>query len=84
MFVEAQIMIDSTIALAIPSESIVEMDNKNYALTLDEKQGDSYYFTKIEVEIKQTYEGYSVINSKDKLAPETQFLTKSAFVLLRE
>ncbi len=84
MFVDANIVTDSTSAKALPTEAMVSIEDKNYVLVLDEKVGDTYYFNQEEVEVKGNYNGYSVIEIKNGSKPDTQFLTKGTFNLLGE
>jgi len=84
MFVEANVITDSAFAKALPSESIIVVDEVAYVLVLDKKEGDTYYFKQEEVVVKESYNGYSVIAPKNGFEPNTQFLTKGAFNLLGE
>jgi cobalt-zinc-cadmium efflux system membrane fusion protein len=84
MFVDASIVINSAFAKALPSSSIVTVDEISYILVLDEKQGDTYYFRQAEVEIVQESEGFSLVQFNTDLAADTQFLTKGVFNLLGE
>ncbi|SHJ35043.1 membrane fusion protein, cobalt-zinc-cadmium efflux system [Pseudozobellia thermophila] len=78
MFVEAQIVTETTRAKALPSESIIDIDDKNYVLLLDKKVDDDYYFRKMEVRIGDAYQGYSTIKNADTFGPTDQFLTQGA------
>ena len=84
MFLEAQIVTNSTSAKALPGEAIIEVDGKNYVLILDKKEGETYYFNQQEVELKNSYNGYSVIEIKNVFEENVQFLTRGAFNLLGE
>ncbi|MGB0656440.1 MAG: efflux RND transporter periplasmic adaptor subunit [Flavobacteriaceae bacterium] len=84
MFVEANIITESTIAKAIPNEAIIEIDDVAYVLILDKKDANNYFFKQIEVTIKESYKGYSTLESKNNFQPDTQFLTKGVFSLLGE
>ena len=84
MFVEANIITESTIAKAIPNEAIIEIDDVAYVLILDKKDENNYFFKQIEVTVKESYKGYSTLESKNNFQPDTQFLTKGVFSLLGE
>lgn len=84
MFVEANIITESTIAKAIPNEAIIEIDDVAYVLILDKKDANNYFFKQIEVTVKESYKGYSTLESKNNFQPDTQFLTKGVFSLLGE
>ena len=82
MFVDASIITDSTFSDALPSGSIIDVNGAPYILVLVKKEGDTYYFKQEEVEVKESYDGFSVIENKNGFKPNTQFLTKGAFNLL--
>jgi len=84
MFVEANIITDTTPAMALPSEAIVAIDDTAYVLVLKKKDGDDYYFNEHEVVIKDRYNNFFLVEIKDNVQPNTQFLTKGAFNLLGE
>jgi cobalt-zinc-cadmium efflux system membrane fusion protein len=84
MFVDAQIITTSTLEKALPSESVVVMDEVPYVLVLDEKDGNTYYFNKEEVRVKDSYNGYSIIENADVFKSDAQFLISGAFNLLGE
>ncbi|AEE19720.1 efflux RND transporter periplasmic adaptor subunit [Dokdonia sp. 4H-3-7-5] len=84
MFVDASIVTNSAFAKALPSSSIVTVDENSYILVLDEKQGDTYYFRQAEVEVVQESEGFSLVQFNTNMAADTQFLTKGVFNLLGE
>ncbi|WP_024771515.1 efflux RND transporter periplasmic adaptor subunit [Aquimarina macrocephali] len=84
MFVEATVITDSTFAKALPSEAIIVVDEVLYILVLDKKDGDTYYFHQEKVVVKETYDGFSVIENKAIFKSNTQFLTKGVFNLIGE
>ncbi|WP_339850118.1 efflux RND transporter periplasmic adaptor subunit [uncultured Dokdonia sp.] len=84
MFVDASIVTNSAFAKALPSSSIVTVDEISYILVLDEKKGDTYYFRQAEVEIVQESEGFSLVQFNTDMAADIQFLTKGVFNLLGE
>ena len=84
MFVDASIVTNSAFAKALPSSSIVTVDEISYILVLDEKKGDTYYFRQAEVEVVQESEGFSLVQFNTDMAADTQFLTKGVFNLLGE
>lgn len=82
MFVEANIITDSHVANALPSESIIVIDDISYVLVLDKKEGDTYFFKQEIVTVTDSYNGFSEIKIKDTLKSNAQFLTKGAFNLI--
>jgi cobalt-zinc-cadmium efflux system membrane fusion protein len=84
MFVNANIIVDSHVAKALPSESIILIEDIPYALVLDKKEGDTYYFKQHEVVVKNAYNEFTEIEANDAFDTNTQFLTKGAFNLLGE
>lgn len=84
MFVDADIITNSAFAKALPSESIIVVDEVSYILVLDKKEGETYYFNQEEVEVSETYDGFSIIKNKNGFKLDAQFLTKGTFNLLGE
>jgi cobalt-zinc-cadmium efflux system membrane fusion protein len=84
MFVDASIITNSVIKKSLPSDSFIEVDEVQYVLVLDEKVGNTYYFNREEVRVKESYNGYSVIENTDGFKPKAQFLIRGAFNLLGE
>lgn len=82
MFVEARIISNSTVSKALPSESIIVVDEIPYVLVLDKKEDNSYYFYREKVVVIGEYLGYSIIEGKNGFKSDEQFLTKGAFNLL--
>jgi cobalt-zinc-cadmium efflux system membrane fusion protein len=84
MFVDADIITNSAFAKALPSESMIVVDEVSYILVLDKKEGETYYFNQEEVEVSETYDGFSIIKNKNGFKLDAQFLTKGTFNLLGE
>lgn len=84
MFVEAHIITDSTLSQALPSESIIIVDEVPYILVLNKKEGNTYYFQQQKVEVKGEYNGFSIVEGENSFKPDAQFLTKGSFNLLGE
>ncbi len=60
-FIEAKIIIDSRKARALPTESIIKSDNKNYILILSEKKDTVVILRKVIVEIGDTNKTHTEI-----------------------
>jgi cobalt-zinc-cadmium efflux system membrane fusion protein len=84
MFVNADVVVESAFAKALPSNAVVEVDGKYYVVVLDAKNGDTYTFTPQEVQIEKSYLGYTKITNTDQFPADAQFLTSGAFNLLAE
>jgi cobalt-zinc-cadmium efflux system membrane fusion protein len=82
MFIDANIITDSAIAKALPSQTVVEVDGVFYVLVLDQKEDDTYYFNQEEIVVKRSYNGFTVIENKSSFDSETKFLTRGAFNLI--
>ncbi|AUC79426.1 efflux transporter periplasmic adaptor subunit [Nonlabens sp. MB-3u-79] len=82
MFIDASIITDSAFAKAVPNQAVVEVDGVFYVLVLDQKEGDTYYFNQEEVEVKSSYNGFTVIENKSSFDSDTKFLTQGAFNLI--
>jgi cobalt-zinc-cadmium efflux system membrane fusion protein len=84
MFVEAQIVTGTSDQWALPENAVVEMEGKNYVLLIENENAEEFEILPVEVKIGATYNGFTAIGKSEKFKPETKFLTKGAFVLLKE
>lgn len=84
MFVEAQIQTAEKKAKALPTESIVSLDNTNYVLILVDRTDSGYVFKRREVKLGDVYNGFTVITNSKDFKPDDQFVTKGAFPLIKE
>lgn len=83
MFVEAAIETSDAEGLALPIESIVELEGVSYALqVLPAKTG--YKFKRIALEIGETNNGFVEILERNNTILTSSFLTKGAFNLIQE
>ncbi|HNP68771.1 MAG TPA: efflux RND transporter periplasmic adaptor subunit [Aequorivita sp.] len=84
MFVEAQIVTGTSNQWALPENAVVEMEGKNYVLLIKNESAEEFEILPVEVKIGSTYNGFTAIGKSEEFKPETKFLTKGAFVLLKE
>ena len=84
MFVEANIITDTSKQISLPSNAIAVVDNESYVLVLDEKKEGIYYFKQVPVEILGSYKNRTSFNNLSSFQQDAQFLTKGAFSLIGE
>ena len=84
MSIEADIITETAMALAVPSRAVVETDSSLYVLVLEKEENGIYHFTQKEVVVNGQYNGYSALKNAQDFNPQTQFLIKEAFKLLGE
>lgn len=84
MFVEANIITDTSKQISLPSDAIAVVDNESYVLVLDEKKEGIYYFKQVPVEILGSYKNRTSFNNLSSFQQDAQFLTKGAFSLIGE
>lgn len=84
MFVDAIIVIDTVSKKALPSESIVTIDNLSYALILETDTDMGKQFKQVVVKIGESSEGYTAILNALDFKPTDKFLIKGAFNLIGE
>ncbi|TDS14269.1 cobalt-zinc-cadmium efflux system membrane fusion protein [Maribacter caenipelagi] len=84
MFVEANIITDTSKQISLPSDAIAVVDNESYVLVLDEKKEGIYYFKQLPVEILGSYKNRTSFNNLSSFQQDAQFLTKGAFSLIGE
>lgn len=82
MFVNADIITDSSVSNALPETAIVEIDESHYVLVLDEENNSDYYFTQIKVGQGKTFNGYTEIHDNVLLKASDKFLVNGAFSLI--
>lgn len=83
MFIEADIITDSTTNMALPNDAILEVDNAYYALVLTNTDNDSYYFEKAKLNIGEQTETHTTIENHESLV-DKDVLTQGGFMLLNE
>lgn len=84
MFVEANIITDSSKQMALPTDAIGVIDDQSYVLALDDTKEGSYYFKQVPVNVQGSYQDMSALGEKVIFEQGTQFLTKGAFSLIGE
>jgi len=83
MFVDAQIITESSQALALPNDAIITLDDKYYVLLINSKEEARYVFDQKEVTIGSSFNGYTRIKNTADFTENDQFLIKGAFNLIR-
>tara|TARA_R110002074_G_scaffold349981_2_gene520752 strand:- start:19428 stop:20570 length:1143 start_codon:yes stop_codon:yes gene_type:complete len=84
MFVEANIIIDSSTQWSLPSDAFGVIDDQSYVLLLDEEKEGNYYFKQVAVEAKGNYQNITAFDKTTIFGQEAQFLSKGAFSLIGE
>lgn len=83
MFIEAKIGVKSSKNTALPLSSVINSNEVNYVLALTKKENDLYYLQKTKVEIGLQDDQMVEILSKDDFNPNTIFLSKGGFQLIK-
>jgi cobalt-zinc-cadmium efflux system membrane fusion protein len=84
MFVEAEIYASSDSSLALPTNSVVSIENKSYILLKKERSKNEITFERVEVKPGQINGNYiEILNSRD-FKSDDQFLITGAFNLIQE
>ncbi|MCM4171002.1 efflux RND transporter periplasmic adaptor subunit [Arenibacter sp. TNZ] len=84
MFVEADIITENKSILALPSESVVGLDNVQNVLILSSEGKEGYSYETRAVKTGDTYNGYIAITDMGELKDSDQVIVKGAFNLLGE
>ena len=82
MFVEAAIITSNQSSNALPNESFVVQDNKQYVLSLVSEGSEGYVFENKAVGIGDTYNGYTAITEMGDLKDGDKVIIKGGFNLL--
>ena len=80
MFVEAEIITDSTQKMALPTNSILEEDGDFYVLALNSKNDSAYIFEKVKITLGLKSEAW--VEVMDSNLKEREILIKGAFLPL--
>jgi len=84
MFVEAEIYASSDSSLALPTNSVVSIENKSYILLKKEGSKNEITFERVEVKPGQINGNYiEILNARD-FKSDDQFLINGAFNLIQE
>ena len=84
MFVDAQIIVSKEQAKALPTQSIVSLDDMNYVLQLKKQNDSAYFFVRREVMLGDSFNGATVIENIGEFKESDLFLVKGAFSLIQE
>lgn len=79
MFVEANIIVDSKKALAIPKDALLNEENKNFILLLSKNKNGNYTFKKVAVTIGAVSEDYVEIIPDNQINKNSRILLKGAY-----
>ena len=83
MFVEAEIVTETTKGLALPKDAVIEHEDNYYVLVLEQKSNDNYHFEKIKIDVATQTENYvSILNTDDLI--DKDILIKGGFMLLND
>ncbi len=82
MFVEADIVTNSEIASALPSDAIIEVQGTNVALRLVSEEETAYLFEKVEIQTGAVFSGYTQIKNAESFNRKDPFLVKGTFDLI--
>lgn len=84
MFVEADIFIDSSTQMSVPTDAIGVIDDQSYVLLLDETKDNTYYFKQMAVKTLGSYQNMTALDKTTTFKEGAQFLTKGSFSLIGE
>jgi cobalt-zinc-cadmium efflux system membrane fusion protein len=82
MFVDAQIITQASQELALPDDAIISIDDSHYVL-LNTSKDDTYLFSRKEVIIGASYNGFTMIKNAADFDENDAFMIKGAFNLIR-
>ncbi len=83
MFVDADIIIDSTKSMGLSKEAIIEVGDAFYVLVLEEQQNEEFHLEKVKLELgKQTETNVEILNVE--VLKYKQILVKGNSMLLNE
>lgn len=83
MFIEADIITNTSLGAALPNDAILELDNGHYALVLTNTANNNYYFKSVKLAIGEQTETHTNIQNPEVLM-DKDVLIKGGFMLLNE
>ena len=84
MYVESEIYISSSSKKSLPENALVEIDNKFYALVLQNSNDSNFTFIKKEIKLGSINNGKIEILNFQEFNANAQFLIKGAFNLIND
>ena len=84
MYVEAEIVIDSSPALGLPEAAVIAVQDKFFVLVKVERGGNSTEFEQREVQVGQRFDGMVEILNADTFKAQDSILVRGAFNLVSE
>ncbi|MBD0849372.1 efflux RND transporter periplasmic adaptor subunit [Maribacter arenosus] len=82
MFVDAQIITDTSKEPALPDDAIISVDDSHFVL-LNTSKDESYSFLRKEVTVGASYNGFTIIKNAGDFSENDLFMVKGAFNLIR-
>lgn len=77
MFVQAEIIINDTLNMALPESAVIDLNDKTYALLLTSEENEQYLLEKKEVIIGLSYENKILIKNSNTLDSSGRYLLGS-------
>ncbi|GGW32499.1 efflux RND transporter periplasmic adaptor subunit [Arenibacter certesii] len=84
MFVEATIITESKKLKALPEESIISADNDHFVLVLLSEDSEGYSFEAREVNVGESYDGFTAITDWGNIKETEKVIVKGGFNLIGE
>lgn len=84
MYVEADIYSTNVSKISLPEDALVEVEDKYYALVLQDNSTTAFSFVKREIKAGESSDGFVEILNLNDFNDTTQFLTKGVFNLITE
>jgi cobalt-zinc-cadmium efflux system membrane fusion protein len=82
MFVNAEIITDTSTAIALSENAFVSLENATYVLVLDEEKGANLYFKQVKVHTGKTANGFTELIDSKALNKTDKVLISGAFSLI--
>ncbi len=82
MFVDAQIITETSQELALPDDAVVTIDDNHYVLLKSADENANYVFTQREVTVDGSFDGFTRIKNANEFTEKDMFLVKGAFNLI--
>ncbi|MEN8885124.1 MAG: efflux RND transporter periplasmic adaptor subunit [Winogradskyella sp.] len=82
MFVNAEIITDTSLKMTLPETAIINFEDANYVLVLEQENDADFYFKQLKVDIGKTSNGYTELKDTTTLKKTDTIVTQGAFSLI--
>ena len=84
MFIQAQIVVNDTLNMALPESAVIGLNNKTYVLQLKSEEGEQYLLEKKEVITGASHDNQVLISNFNTLDSSAKYVLDSYNLISKE